>query len=117
MESRKTSLTCPDCGGALEKLQGGNMVQYRCRVGHAYSADSALIAHTAREENTLWTAIVLLQEGAELAIEIAQTRSGEAAEQLRKEASAKRELAERVRKIVLELPAALAVNEAAVGNG
>lgn len=104
MESRKTSLTCPECGGSLEKLQGGNMFQYRCRVGHTFSADSVRAAHTAREENTLWTAIVLLQEGAEVALEIAAKRGGEEAEQLRKEAQAKRELAERVRAVVLELP-------------
>lgn len=104
MESSKTSLTCPDCGGALEKLKSGNILQYRCRVGHAYSADSARTAHTAREENTLWSAIVLLQEGAEIALEAAATKKGEAAQQLRKEAQAKRELAERVRAVVLELP-------------
>lgn len=106
MESRKTSFTCPDCGGSLEKLRSGDMLQYRCRVGHAFSADSARTAHTGREENTLWTAIVLLQEGAELALEIAATKKGEAAEKLRKEAHAKRELAERVRAVVLELPSA-----------
>lgn len=104
MESSKTSLTCPDCGGSLEKLQSGDMLQYRCRVGHAYSADSARTAHTAREENTLWSAIVLLQEGAEIALETAATKKGGVAEQLRKEAQAKRELAERVRAVVLELP-------------
>lgn len=113
METRRTSLTCPDCGGAIERIEDGKLRQYRCRVGHAYSADSALTAHAAREENTLWTAIVLLQEGAELAAEIAQARGGEAAEQLRKEAKAKRELAERVRKVALELPAGVS----GVGNG
>jgi hypothetical protein len=45
-----------------------------------------------------------LQEGAELALEIAAMKKGEAAEQLRKEAQARRELAERVRAVVLELP-------------
>jgi len=104
MESRRTSFTCPDCGGALEKLQEGNLLQYRCRVGHAFSTDSAMVAHTAREENTLWTGIVLLQEGAELALEIAETKEGEQAEHLRREASAKRQLAERLRGVVMELP-------------
>ena len=103
MESRKTSFTCPDCGGALEKLQQGNLLQYRCRVGHSFSAESALVAHSSREENTLWTAIVLLQEGAELALEIAQSKEGDGGEQLRREAKAKRELAERVRGVVVEL--------------
>lgn len=41
---------------------------------------------------------------AEVALEIAARRGGEEAEQLRKEAQAKRELAERVRAVVLELP-------------
>lgn len=104
MKSRRTSLTCPDCGGAIEKVQEGDMLQYRCRVGHAYSAYSALIAHARREENTLWTAVVLLQEGAELAREIADEVKDESAEELHNEARAKRELAERVRQLVLELP-------------
>ena len=107
MESRKTSFTCPDCGGSLEKLQSGDMLQYRCRVGHAFSADSARSAHTAREENTLWTAVVLLQEGAELALEMAGTKKT-GPERLRKEAEAKRALAERVRAVVLELPSSTA---------
>lgn len=108
-------MTCPDCGGAIERIEDGKLRQYRCRVGHAYSADSALTAHTVREENTLWTAILLLQEGAELAAEIAQARGGEAAEQLRKEAKARWELAERVRKVALELPVTIGVS--GVGNG
>ncbi len=116
METKKTSLTCPDCGGAIERIEDGKLLQYRCRVGHAYSADSAMTAHTAREENTLWTAIVLLQEGAELALEIAETRNGEAAEELRREAKARRELAERVRKVALELAGTTSVS-GGVKNG
>jgi two-component system chemotaxis response regulator CheB len=108
MKSERTSLTCPDCGGAIEKVQEGSMLQYRCRVGHAYSAYSALISHTEREENTLWTAVVLLQEGAELVREIADEMKDESAKDLRNEATAKRELAERVRQVVLELPTASA---------
>ena len=79
-------------------------------------ADSARTAHTAREENTLWTAIVLLQEGAELALEIAATKKGEAAEQLRKEAHGKHELAERVRGVIMEL-SALSVSGTLVQDG
>src|SRR5690348_11228623 len=28
-----TKFTCPDCGGAIERITEGGLVQYRCRIG------------------------------------------------------------------------------------
>jgi two-component system, chemotaxis family, protein-glutamate methylesterase/glutaminase len=33
---------CPDCGGALWELQDDQWLRFRCRVGHAYSAEGLL---------------------------------------------------------------------------
>lgn len=106
MSTEKTRLTCPECRGSLERIeQGGGLLQYRCRVGHAYSGQSAVAAHAATEENTLWAAVVALEEGADLFEDVANTLGGREAERLRADAENKRELAERVRGVLQELRA------------
>ena len=102
-----TRYTCPDCGGAIERIVDGTLLQFKCRVGHLYSPLSALNTHHDREENTIWTAAVLLEEGAEMAEELASTESGELAERLTKTAEQKRALANRVRQIAHEFPATI----------
>lgn len=99
MTIEKTRYTCPDCAGAIERIEDGSLVQFRCRVGHLYSPLSALNTHHDREENTLWSAAVLLEEGAEFAEEVSRHETGEIAERLIKVADAKRLLSERVREI------------------
>lgn len=103
MTAENTKYTCPDCGGAIERIKDGNIVQYRCRVGHLYSPEAALAIHADREENTLWTAVVVLEEGADLAEEVSQLPSNEHSSALRETATAKRELAQHVRRTVTEL--------------
>ena len=104
MSVENTRLTCPDCGGSIQKIENDNVIEYRCRVGHAYSPQTALAVHAEREENTLWTAVVLLIEGADLADEIASRPAAENVSQLREISAAKRHLAETVRQVVLQVP-------------
>lgn len=103
MTAENTKYTCPDCGGAIERIKEGHLVQYRCRVGHLYSPEAALAIHADREENTLWTAVAILQEGADLAEEASHFPPNERSSVLRETAAAKRELAEQVQRIVMEL--------------
>jgi len=106
MMIENTKLTCPDCRGALERIQDGKVLQYRCRVGHAYSAESAIAAHALTEENVLWAAIVALEEGADLWEDVAQTLQNPNAQELRGQAKGKRELAAELRALLnrLEVP-------------
>lgn len=43
----QSPFTCPDCQGALWEIEDGDMLRYRCHVGHAYTAETVL---SAREE-------------------------------------------------------------------
>jgi two-component system, chemotaxis family, protein-glutamate methylesterase/glutaminase len=61
-----SGLTCPECGGALWELQNGELVRYRCHVGHAYTAETMVTVHAQALESALWSAIRALEEKAEL---------------------------------------------------
>lgn len=53
---------CPDCGGALWELQDGEIISFRCRVGHAYTDESLLEAQTDGVERAMWAALRALEE-------------------------------------------------------
>jgi two-component system, chemotaxis family, protein-glutamate methylesterase/glutaminase len=61
-----SGLTCPECGGALWSMPEGGGRRYRCRVGHAYSEHALVGAQAARVEASLWAALEVLEERAEL---------------------------------------------------
>jgi two-component system chemotaxis response regulator CheB len=67
-----TALTCPDCGGALWEQVEGELIRYRCHVGHAYTVDSMVGAHAALVESALWTAVRALEEKAQLSRRLAE---------------------------------------------
>ncbi|SDW55488.1 two-component system, chemotaxis family, response regulator CheB [Amycolatopsis xylanica] len=58
--------TCPDCQGALIEI-APDANHYRCRVGHAWSAESLLAAQVDELERALWTALRSLDEKTGLA--------------------------------------------------
>ncbi|HZU50083.1 MAG TPA: chemotaxis protein CheB [Mycobacterium sp.] len=61
--------TCPDCNGSLIAISDGN---YRCRVGHAWTADALLRARDEEVEDALWIAVRSLQEKATLSRRLAR---------------------------------------------
>jgi two-component system chemotaxis response regulator CheB len=60
-----SAFTCPECHGPLWELAEGELVRYRCRVGHAYSEDSMMIEQGGTVETALWSALEALEERAE----------------------------------------------------
>ncbi len=60
--------TCPDCNGSLMIVSENN---YRCRVGHAWTADALLKARDDEIENALWVALRSLREKATLSRKLA----------------------------------------------
>jgi two-component system chemotaxis response regulator CheB len=64
---------CPECGGALWEVKDDQLVRYRCRVGHAYSADSLLVDQGETAERALWSAARALQESAEVCRRLARS--------------------------------------------
>ncbi|ORW73254.1 chemotaxis protein CheB [Mycobacterium saskatchewanense] len=55
--------TCPDCNGSLAAVSDGN---FRCQVGHAWTAEALLTARDDEVEGALWIALRSLQEKARL---------------------------------------------------
>jgi two-component system chemotaxis response regulator CheB len=62
-----STFSCPDCGGVLWEIHDGDIIRFRCRTGHAYSADSLLSHQTDAMDEALWVALRALEESAQLA--------------------------------------------------
>lgn len=54
--------SCPECGGVLWELRDGEMLRFRCRVGHAYTSDALTADQVTTVERALWTALRALEE-------------------------------------------------------
>jgi two-component system chemotaxis response regulator CheB len=71
-----SAFTCPDCSGALWELRDGDLLRFRCHVGHAFSAEGLMANQSEELENALWAALRSLEENAALARRMA-ARAGE----------------------------------------
>lgn len=65
-------LVCPDCSGPLFDLSEGNLLRFRCRVGHAWSEQSLSSVQDTGIERALFTALQALEDKADLQHRIAR---------------------------------------------
>jgi len=77
-----TAFSCPECDGPLWEVDEGELVRYRCRVGHAYSEDSLIIEQGSAVEAALWSALEALEERADFLNRVA-ARHGDRRPRLR----------------------------------
>lgn len=61
-----SEFTCPECHGTLWQLFEGGMLRFRCRTGHAYTADALLDDLGQSVEAMQWAAIRGMEESATL---------------------------------------------------
>jgi two-component system chemotaxis response regulator CheB len=93
---------CPDCGGVLTEQVEAGLLQWECRVGHRYSAETLIDAQADDVEGALWAAIRALADRAALLERMAgqAERRGQArsACRFRRQAQSASEQAEIVRR-------------------
>jgi two-component system, chemotaxis family, protein-glutamate methylesterase/glutaminase len=105
LEGSPSGLTCPECGGALWEQQEGDVVQFRCHVGHAYSVESMQAEQAVALEAALWSALRSLRERADLFRRLARraVHSGQTASRFTRKAEEVDRHAEAVRQTIAEL--------------
>lgn len=66
-----SGFTCPECSGPMFELQDGGLTRFRCRVGHAFTADGILEGKSEGLESALYAALNNLEESAQMADRLA----------------------------------------------
>jgi len=69
---KPSGFTCPECHGVLWEIQDDELVRFRCRVGHAYGAETLLAEQVDEVEAALWSAFQALKERAAFARRMAR---------------------------------------------
>lgn len=67
----RSVFSCPDCGGGLWEIQNGELLRYRCHIGHAYTAKDLMMRQEEQLEGTLWIALRMMEERKQLLIKMA----------------------------------------------
>ena len=65
---------CPECGGPLWELRDEKLRRYRCRIGHAFTAESLLAGQSEALEYALWAAVRTMEDRVRILMTLASGR-------------------------------------------
>jgi two-component system, chemotaxis family, protein-glutamate methylesterase/glutaminase len=68
---KPSGFACPECHGTLWELNDGELVRFRCRVGHAFAPQSLSVAMSDQIDEALWVVLRSLRESAALSVQLA----------------------------------------------
>jgi len=71
-----SEFACPECHGVLFELSEKQLIRFRCRTGHAYTAESLMSEQGDNLEAAMWTAMTALKERSVLAQRLAERARG-----------------------------------------
>jgi two-component system chemotaxis response regulator CheB len=98
--------SCPECGGVLREIDDGELLRFRCRVGHAFTAEGVVDSQGDSIETALWIALRALLERAQLCEQLADRVGKRGADRSRARFAAQaeeaREQAETIRRLIAE---------------
>jgi two-component system chemotaxis response regulator CheB len=101
-----SNFTCPECSGPLFEIRQDALVRFRCRVGHAYTAESMLDERSEEFEKALYLALNTLEESALMSDRLAdrsrEHRHGHAAARFERRAEEARQQAKVIRQVLTE---------------
>jgi two-component system, chemotaxis family, protein-glutamate methylesterase/glutaminase len=104
-----SSLTCPECAGALSMLRDGNLTRYRCHTGHAFTHNSLLASASKSMEANMWKAvksfeemIILLQDSAR---QLTATGNTTRSEEYKRQAEYTKKRSAELRRLIFQVEA------------
>lgn len=95
--------TCPECRGPLTKIGLDHVHEYQCLVGHKYSPEVLLRAHSETQERVLWAAVVALEETKAIVDAVSDDFPPDVIKRLEAQVERKREQAGAIRRVLENL--------------
>jgi two-component system chemotaxis response regulator CheB len=110
-QGKPSAFACPECHGVMWEVEEGALLRFRCRVGHAYTADALRVAMSESVEDALWASMRAMEEKASILRRMGSRSSTWLGRQYEQEAAGFDQHVKAVHKMLLEQQA-LAEKEA-----
>jgi two-component system chemotaxis response regulator CheB len=113
---KPSAFACPECHGVMWETEEGKLLRFRCRVGHAYTAEALRTALSDSVEEALWAAMRTLEEKAGLLRRIGARAGERQAVSYNEEAGGYDKHAETIRELLVQNQRVQMREESKAGN-
>lgn len=97
---RRSVLSCPECGGVMWEIEEGDLIRYRCHVGHALSSQAMSDGITDKVREALYVALRALDEQAALSDKLLTRASAQGRNRMAEVWARKKEETNRQRNVI-----------------